>query len=229
MSKRLGCTQTIPEECAQCNEIMELAYGKRLRAAARIEFRSFWSAYRYWLVFAPWAVAVVVHIVLHGFSNVGNLVETLVIGVGGFALSILGTYVIAMRKGAEVLDAQRHDDLSARDRTITELSAKLEDSRRDPSEEHHRAIAARELSSLSATAKQVLRYIWTNGKLEEQDLQNLALPELDTVAVRQVLDGELRNLQIMQRHEWHDFSGDHTSWEIPPGFRTILGKLLFAR
>lgn len=75
------------------------------------EFKGFWSAYRFWLVAAPWIVAIAFHVVRQGVRSLGNLLDTLFIGVCGFALSLLGTYVIARRKGAETLDARQRAEI----------------------------------------------------------------------------------------------------------------------
>src|ERR1035441_2278112 len=82
------------------------AYGKRLHRAARLEFRKFWSDYRLWVFAASAFLApIALQAARHGMRSVLNVGETLENGLLGAVFSLVGTYLIAMRKGAETLDA----------------------------------------------------------------------------------------------------------------------------
>ncbi|MEO7143686.1 MAG: hypothetical protein ABI165_09315, partial [Bryobacteraceae bacterium] len=82
-------------------EAHEETYGKRLHAAARKEFRSFWSDYRWWL----WIVGMVnfpllVSAIRHLRGSMFDLGVALIYSGLSLVVSMAGTYAIAMRKAA---------------------------------------------------------------------------------------------------------------------------------
>ena len=101
------------------------SYGKRLHKAARQEFRRFWSLYRYW---ATVTSAVIIpmgfQILRRGIHSV-NVADTVETGIASLVISMFGSYVIAMRRGAENLDTSLRSDIDDRNITIGHLKDQL--------------------------------------------------------------------------------------------------------
>lgn len=114
------------------NRFMEqTTYGKRLHEAAREDFRRFWSSYRYFVTFiAVFLSPAILQIFRHGFRSIINLRETLVNGLVGFVLSIIGTYAIAIWRGAEALDSGLQKDISKHKHSLAEMQESLNDAAR---------------------------------------------------------------------------------------------------
>ena len=207
------------------------SYGKRLHKAARAEFRSFWSAYRYWLVLATLIAVVLVHFALHGIGS-GWLADTLLSTLTGFLLSLMGTYVIAMRRAAEVLDLRRQGEISDRDHSITKLNGQLVELTSDPAVQHHYREAEEALRKISDPAREVLKHLWSRGRISRRpqvlgrEYQGFEIPTVSGIVLQRALE-ELVNLQIVNKTQDRDFVGEITWWEIPPGFMNPLGKLLY--
>jgi hypothetical protein len=111
-------------------------YGKRLHAAARKDFKTYWSVHRWWatgvtLVIA--CVAIVIQILFQGTGSVANLEQTVVTGIVGLAVSLVGNYLISMRRGAEALDTAGGMESSNLRKQIEQLTPP----KRTPLEEHH--------------------------------------------------------------------------------------------
>jgi len=89
----------------------ESNYGKRLHKAARQEFRKFWSAHRLRAILSTLAVTVSVIGIQVAYRGVGSVEQTIVSGVVGLGVSLIGNYLIAMRRGAESLDSGLRDEI----------------------------------------------------------------------------------------------------------------------
>ena len=148
-----------------------MTYGKRLHKAARQEFKQFWSSYRCWVAIVPSiAVPVIFQIVRHGIRSMLNIGETLESGLAALVLSMVGTYLIAMRKGAEILDAEHLNRVDQMEKEITKLH-----------EEAHPAIPQIEqqririltdfFASLREGQKRILAYILLRGRVNGYSLQ----------------------------------------------------------
>src|SRR5579862_177654 len=97
----------------------EASYGKRLHRSARAELRKFWSDYRIWLTFVSVIIApILIQAFRHGWRSVLNLKEAVENGIIGLVISLVGTYLIAIRKGAESLDGELRHVIEDRDQSI---------------------------------------------------------------------------------------------------------------
>jgi hypothetical protein len=116
---------------------MSSTYGERLHKAARREWKTFWSGYRAFVTIVAILSPIIIQILRHGVRSVVNVDETLANGFIGLCVSLVGTYLIAIRKGAENLDVLRADELAGRDSKIQELTIKLQVPKRSDVDEHH--------------------------------------------------------------------------------------------
>jgi hypothetical protein len=147
---------------------IETAYGKRLHRKARTEFRKFWSDYRCWVAFASaFVTPVLLQIVRHGWRSLLNIDETLTSGFVGLALSLAGTYVIAMRKGAEILDTEQRSRTTAAEAENQRLNSVLNDKPKQVSvlDQHRFEIVKAATATLGAEAIQTLRHLRAIGKI----------------------------------------------------------------
>jgi len=136
---------------------VEPTYGKRLRAVAWQQFRGFWSAFRNWVTFASTCLApLALQIARHGWRSLVSLEETLVSAIVGLGVSLVGTYVIAVWKAAEALDAEQRAKLAGAD---------LVKRRRTPSEEHHFNLVKAAIARRGEAAVTVLRHLRTHSRI----------------------------------------------------------------
>ena len=144
---------------------MELTFGQRVRKAAVTDFKKFWTAYRYWVTIVGLLLApLLVRVLGHGLSKmtVGNLFLSALVG---FCLSLAGTGIIALWKGAESLDAALRDKLSERDTKILSYETEHRKPQRTPAEDHRYKSAELALVRLGQPAFIALRHLSTYGEL----------------------------------------------------------------
>jgi hypothetical protein len=218
---------------------VELTYGKRLRKAAGKEFTGFWSSYRNWATFATvFLVPVGIQIARHGWCSVLNLEETFTSGAIGLVVSMVGTYLIGVWKGAEALDAglrvtiedrnqtvaERDREIQEKARTIQALSAKP---KRTAAEEHHYLTAQTALQKLGEDCITVLRHLRTHDTLTFGEFDAQTPTGMTVEKTRVILDHCVtEHLATVRAHSSRSGYVDHT-YEIAPGMKTVLDELLY--
>jgi len=130
------------------------------------------------------------------------------------------------------LRAEHQDEILQRDARITGLQAELE-RKRDPAKAYHHGIAKDVLAGLSDDAKKVLRHLWTRDKIVQR-YQVAGREYDDTFQMAGISGSDLRGileklvaLELVHYACTRDHVGVLHSWEITPGFKGVLGELLF--
>jgi hypothetical protein len=121
-------------DTAQNTEALQEPYGKRLHRAARVEFRRFWSAYRWWITAVGLVFAVISgeFRLLHKAGTVYDFLAALGWSLLTLLASAAGCYVIAIRKGAEALDAAQANSLIGVQRDTKALRQEVDSLRHTP-------------------------------------------------------------------------------------------------
>jgi hypothetical protein len=160
----------------------EPTYGKRLHRAAREDFKGFWSLYRYWVTVATGLFSpILIQLYRHGWRSVVNLDETVTSVVVGLLVSMGGTYLIAMRRGAETLDAGLRNEVTGHNSAASRLSEevqKLQEQLTNPPisriEQSRRDSVGQKLqlfpSAYAETAKSILKYVLEHGQVNAFEL-----------------------------------------------------------
>jgi len=160
-----------------------------------------------------------------------NLDETASSALIGLAVSLVGTYLIAMRKGAETLDAGLRRDITGKTKEIqqqTDIIKKLSESpKRTPAEEHHYTEAARAIANLSPEAKTVAKHIYSHGKVCAPGgrivVRGLTVPQS-----MDALNGDLASVPFIARVPGELAGiGSVLCWEIVQEYKSALAELLF--
>ncbi len=133
-------------------------YGKRLQAAAQTDFRKCWSDYRWWLTIVGFFNLPIIVQLVHGENTLINWGLACLYALISLIFSLLGSYAIAMRRGAEVLDSQKNKTIS----DLTEQNSRLDELAHPkvPPEEKERRQQVRgmlKVCNFSKGAKAVLR------------------------------------------------------------------------
>ena len=158
----------------------ESNYGKRLHKAARQDFRKFWSTHRLWATLSTLAVTVSVigiQVAYRGVGSMANVEQTIVNGVVGLGIALIGNYLIAMRRGAESLDSglrnEIHEKNSAlQDRTKENLKLQARLAVRPISliERNRRTEVEQKLNLLPSefidVVKGVIKYLLIHGEVD---------------------------------------------------------------
>ena len=139
--------------------------------------------------------------------------------------SSIGTYFIAMRKAAEVLDDQLQAEVLKRNGIITGLNAELEESKRNPAQEYYYRLAEEEIAKWSDICKQVVRHIYATERLFAGP-EIAHFPGLDSDKVVRCLNSELRDSKVVIKRENSD-RGIKIWWEIVPAYKSAISKLLY--
>ena len=195
----------------------EQRYGKRLQKAAREDFRSFWSAHRWWSTIVALLAAtagILIQISVLGVGSVANLELTITTGVGALAVSLLGNYLIAMRRGAERLDSELRGQIAEQNKLITQQPT------RTPTEQHYYQVSKAEWDVLSVGAKQIVRHIWAHQTFAAGE----PIAGLDTGDVMVALLGELSTVCFLRKR---DLPGYPIWWEPVPAYRSAIEELLY--
>jgi hypothetical protein len=221
--------QTVALECAQCKKnVTDTPYEKRLQAAARADFRKFWSDYRWWATIVGIFNLPIIVQLIHGENTMINWGLASIYALISLVISLLGSYAIAMRRGAEVLDSDLQSKLAKSDASIQELTTKLKEVERDPAEEYHYVKTQAILGKASDTQKATLMHIWTHQKLfAGEGIARLGKElNLDTRLIINAI-AELSVTQLIEQHWSMIGNQKEIWWEITPGYRTAIGKLLY--
>jgi hypothetical protein len=149
-------------------------FRKRLRLAARQEFQTFWSMYRYWVTGAGIVGPVVVQIWNHGARSIRNLGESLFGAVVILVMSLLGTCVIALWKGAKQLDCDHLLSEKALTEQLSDLQLKLASPKVSLFEERQRSLVVEKLKSFSDGEQAVIRHLVHRGQVDRAGLAKVA-------------------------------------------------------
>jgi uncharacterized membrane-anchored protein YhcB (DUF1043 family) len=205
------------------------SYGERLRAAAWKEFKAFWSAYRVCGTFATFLSPFAVQVHNHGVKSMLNMADVAESGLLGLAVSLAGNYVIAMRKGAEVLDAGIRKESEAHQQTITTLRANLDEfkkPRRTTAEEHHYATAKAALETLGEDSAVVLRHLSQHGSLLFGSMDPPVPKGMNARDTRALLNVCLNEGLVTLKTTDKPGGFDYT-YAIAPGMKPALDELLY--
>jgi hypothetical protein len=252
----LGRTQifawSVPE-CKDHTQLNEPTYGKRLHAAARKDFKAYWSAHRWWasgvtLIVA--SLAIVIQIVYQGAGSMANLEQTAVTGIIGLAVSLVGNYLISMRRGAEALDIDRISEIEKRDtgnREILEASAaqsselrrkieQLTPPKRTPAEQHAYDAATAALKEFGESRRDIekalrhlrMRETWTYSSAPV----NTSAPEGMTIQDFRVYlnlcaGKSLVTVNQGEKHQAGSYWVYDEVFSIAPGMKAALDELLY--
>jgi hypothetical protein len=189
----------------------EPSYGKRLHAAARKDFKAFWSAHRWWssiITVVSAGAAVLLQIAILGTGTVANLALTLSVAVGGLLISLIGNYLISMRRGAEQIDTGLQQQIKENDLALAEsgqniktLQERLAKPPLSPIEQGRRELVDQKLRSFPANqlelAKAVLRYVLdhgtvpTSGLIFDDLLGGVSNPDLISIVLEKAVHDQL--------------------------------------
>jgi hypothetical protein len=196
-------------------------YPTRLRRQSLAEFRTFWSASRNWVsAVGLFASPTVIQCVGAGWKNIPAIGEAVMDGLIGVIVSLCGTGLIALWKGAKTLDADLHSRIAKLEDLHRNLGAKPT---RSAAEEHYYQVARTELANVSEQSKAVLRHSWEHGRLEA-GLQ-LNVPDLHAGQIMNLLNGELSRVSFIRKREEH---GYNIWWEPVPAYTDVVEDLLYA-
>jgi len=152
-------------------------------------------------------------------------------GATGLSLSVLGTYLLSRRKGAETLDAaQRLEAVKAQEK-IEEQQRALDEALRKPkrtrAEEHHYSAARASLEKLPTECAEVLRHLrlhenLTYGRMNPSCPSGMSFTNhrgfLDLCAEEHLVDKKARNTP----------GGIEWDYRIAPGMQATLDELLYS-
>jgi hypothetical protein len=206
--------------------LKELSYGKRLHAAARKDFISTWSAHRWWMTLMSIVAAcsgVAIQIIYLGSSSVANLEMTLMVGITSLILSMIGSYLISMRRGAAALDVSREEE-SLKLRQTIEL---LTPPKRTAAEEYKYAEAERSLVKLGDSAKTVLRFVMKHGVLKFVPNMDPPAPEGMTPREMRAIMDACEKESLISINKTPTPAGADYSYIIAPGMKSVLDDLLY--
>jgi hypothetical protein len=214
---------------------MEPSYGKRLHKAARKDFKNFWSVHRWWTVLVSImsaGVGVLIQVAILGTSSVLNLELTVTTAAGALVVSLIGNYIIAMRRGAEALDAERVGEIRSKDTKILDREKEIRALAKPPrtgAEQHYYEIAKLALAKHGPEAMKILYHMRTHDGIEFTDWVLPHLPSgLDRKAAERVLE-LLRQENIVNVNHSPDRGGTKSIWKIAGGSAMLaaLDDLLY--
>ncbi len=151
---------------------------------------------------------ILVQMAILGTGSVTNLALTVIVGLVSLLVSLVGNYLIAMRRGAETLDVARQKEITGKDSTICKLNEetrRLQKQLAKPQlsliEERRSKLVKEKLTLFPATyremAKLVLQYVLEHGKVPAFDLIHdnlmgaLSNPDLIEKVLEQALHTQL--------------------------------------
>jgi hypothetical protein len=117
---------------------------------------------------------------------------------------------------------------------INALKSDINELKSDPADAHHYRIALEAVGKLSDQAKHVLSSLWTNGaflrrpQVAGREYTNFQIAGVEGNELSAILD-QLVGLEILQRTDDRDHTGVFALWDIPPGFKKALGRLLYSQ
>lgn len=158
-----------------------------------------------------------------------DLAEGLGYSGAGVLLSVLITYVIALRKGAEDLDKGWQQTESVKDAEIERLRGEVSALQLNPTEHKHLEIAQAAMERYDLRTKTVLRHLRIHGSISEDT--NIPAKGPDGMRrddLLEVLDVLTRDCLVSRRSKTVG-GGYENTWEIAPGMVSALDKILYER
>jgi cell division protein FtsB len=215
-----------------------IPYGKRLHAAARTDFKRFWSDYRWWITIVGFFnLPLVIQVVL-GKHTMVDFGVACIYAVISLIFSLLGSYVIAMRRGAESLDThwqqrigQRNEQLDTERERVKNLNAEIEDLKKKPGrsipdERDFNAVKSL-LEKHQEDDKTVLGFLLKVGKMKQSHGWNLApLPKGFTHDRTQIALNKLAQDDLVIRENTNIPGGWELVWQVAPWAIQHLRELL---
>ena len=177
----------------------------------------------------------------HGVRSVLNVGETLENGLLGAVFSLVGTYLIAMRKGAETLDAEQRSKVTIAESKTDKLAAEcqrlasmLEKPKRTPAEEYHHGMVAAAIKERGEPAKIALRHLRHQGTVTvtaNRDSGNLDCSSVPPGIAAKAFCAMLGQLVVDQivkgMTEYPSFNQTRSTFKLAPEFIGALDELLY--
>ncbi len=238
-------TQILARSAPGCKDdntqFIEPSYGERLHTTARKELRKFWSDYRWWVTIASAVIApILAQILRHGIHSVYGIRETIENGLIGLVISLVGTYLIAMRKGAEVLDLARDTESLTLRREVDRLTPP----KRTPQQQHYYDQAKTALEELGENERIVLKHLKNHGKITlmapppgvggppsvQSPLPHGMSPKdayesLESCVAKSLVSREYRDVTISPNHP---HPNRYMDYHIAEGMKAGLEELLYS-
>jgi len=182
------------------------SYGKRLHRAARKDFKTFWSAHRRWSTFIALlatVAGVLLQMVFLGVGSVARVELTVTTAVASLIVSLIGHYLIAMRRGAEMLDTE------LRNETEAEVARRVQESSLgwEPGLEHNVRLR---LDRLPAVIHKLLEEVMVDGPYAESELA----AKFGDGWIQMAVDERL-----LARHDG--------KLQVPSGISRVLSKIIY--
>ncbi len=153
-------------------------YKQRLRIAAWKEFRGFWSDYRLYLGLVGLVSVPSLAAYLQNRGSMFDVGTAAIYSLLSLTAGLIGTYAIAIRKGAEAIDSEVQRELATANNQIAERVARaaaLEASlaSKHPHDEHKENEVRRALVLLSENDQQLVAWMLDAGEALRSKLNRL--------------------------------------------------------
>jgi hypothetical protein len=202
-------------------------YRKRLSDGASERFKAYWSGLRNWATFATVCLApILLQILRHGFRSMVDLQETLVSGLVGLVLSLVGTCAITVWSTAKSMDQELSLKILDGETKIRELEQILAKPKRTASQEYYLQLAETVVKKHGSQGKKVLRHLHIHGSILV-GFQPPPLPESMTLNETVSMLHALLEDDVVTKHMVPSLGGNGTKWEISPGMLEALDEILF--
>lgn len=155
-------------------------------------------------------------------------------GLVSLTLSLIGSYVISIRRGAERLDTELHDEISKKQASIREAQTRNEELKSLLAKPKRTAIEEREyqgvktiLEKYGEPEKDLLRYIRMHGKIKETYIMGFSSlpPNLKPEEAKSLL-GKLVIHNLVSMEQTQALRGFENTWQLAPGAVPALTELL---
>ena len=150
------------------------------------------------------------------------------IAIVGYFIILAVFSIFALMCAPVSLDRKRVGEIDTLSTTLKSQQEAMESLRlttaRDPAKEHHYQQAKDGLTKVSAQARGLLKHLWTVGQIKAhpKDIKALGMTHLDT----QTAFEQLRSADLVTVETGYQ-NGAYEIWSVSPGFKDVLGQLLF--
>jgi hypothetical protein len=184
----------------------EIPYKERLRVAARTDFKKFWSDYRWWITVVGFFNLPLIVQGLFGKHSMIDFGVACIYALISLIFSLLGSWAIAMRRGAEVLDSQKSTTITG----LTDQNLRLHESAYPkvlPQELRRREIVRKTLNDLGPEGRKVIQYILDSGPTSWLAMQhsgadgNYIMPTVNQAMASGLLEANEKNSHIWVKKE----------------------------
>jgi hypothetical protein len=209
-------------------------YGKRLRAAAQTDFRKFWSDYRWWLTIVGFFNLPIIIQLIHGEDTLIDWGLACIYALLSLILSLLGSYAIAMRRGAENLDSGHLTTIKKQDEELDVRASRIKELEKKPKrsllEESQDELLKERFEKYGEEEKSVLNYLAMHQVIIRTD-RSSAFPPISGVPRDKIWDilSKLHQDDMVSRNTDHSGNGWKETWTISLGAVYTLNQELRAK